>query len=81
MCAGVGGEHLPDDGELIGACEDIGEDEGEPELAHILLCLAEKEQVAGVGDRVDEQRDDENGEEADFGRFSRAGVETEERIV
>ena len=48
MRAGVGGEHLPDDGELIGACEDIGEDEGEPELAHILLRLAEKEQVAGV---------------------------------
>ena len=45
MRAGVGGEHLPDDGELIGACEDIGEDEGEPELAHILLRLAEKEQV------------------------------------
>ena len=77
MRAGVGGEHLPDDGELIGACEDIGEDEGEPELAHILLRLAEKEQVAGVGDRVD----DENGEEAGFGRFGRAGVETEERIV
>ena len=61
--------------------EYIGEDESEPELAHILLCLAEKEQVAGVGDRVDEQRDDENGEEAGFGRLGRAGVETEERIV
>lgn len=81
MCAGVGGEHLPDDGELIGACEDIGEDEGEPELAHILLCLAEKEQVAGVGDRVDESAMMRTARKPASDASAEPGVETEERIV